>query len=49
MFLTLNTLNCIVISVDDLKSKLSRAQFVLYLKEKLLVMVLRQHQDGSNI
>ena len=41
IFLTTNFLGRIVVSLDDLESKLSRAQFVLFLKEKLLVMVLR--------
>ena len=36
-------------SLDLLKSKLSRTQILLYLKEKLLLMILRSHQYGTNI
>ena len=46
--LTLNLLEPIVVSLDYLKSKLPKAQLLLYLKNKLLLKILRSHQYGSN-
>ena len=42
-YLTLNFLEHIVVLLDHLKSKLSRAQFLLHLKEQLLLFILRSH------
>jgi hypothetical protein len=47
--LALNFLECFVVSLINLKRKLSRAQFVLYLKERMLLMILRSHQYGTKI
>ena len=41
--LTFNFLERIIVSLDLLDSKLSRTQFLLYLKEKLLLMIFKSH------
>ena len=47
--LALNFLECFVVSLMHLTRKLSRAQTVLYLKERMLLMILRSHQYGTKI
>ena len=47
--LTLNFLEDIVASLERLESKLFIAQFLVYLKGKLLLMILRSQQYSSNM
>ena len=37
----------IVVSIDHLKTKLSKAQFLLYLKEEFFLLILGSHRHGS--
>ena len=44
----LNFLECIVLSLDGVKRKLSRAHLILYLKETLLLLFY-DHMDIVNL
>ena len=48
-YLTVNFMECIVVSLEHVQIKLFKDPFLLYLKEKLLLMNLRSHRYGYNV